>query len=742
MDANSGKIKKIKLASKTEPALPAGTWHLEVTQELSGNAALNTASIRSEEFTFSCEADPYALDSSQVYSVYPPNNSFGKFEMTLPSIVLKRRTLPWERKIPECPNTPWLALLLFSEKENVTLKTVKREGNAAKNNTQNDTYLELEIPSQLFEHICPSKEDLALAVHSRFAGRDDKVTESVPIDEWMSVITAGRLPCSSTDEHGLKNTLYLVSMERVGTMVADRSKIPQNQSIHLPVLAQWSFYSKSEEYDFHILFEKLSADALRIPTEENVSEQAKRLLERGYVPMNHCLRDGGKTVSWYHGPFRPWDIEVSSEPYRWFSDSGLIYDPQMGMFDVSISAAFQLGRMLSLQDGAFSSALVQFREQHKREAASRRNQNVLLRALSKTNTIHDQLSMNAGEDSAYSRPDLEKSLHSFAARVLINESQPNDAAERNMTQRMGNLTSSLSSMDNIIYFPCTENTDKEMPPEIVQPLAEWSLLYGIPYRYLVPHKSILPPESIRFFFIDHNWLSALLDGAMSPGRFFDVDYACDSEMIDKIIESVYLNSVKIRPRLQGKQDKELKELIKERTAVMSNQFKTSSESMTSARQAAPADTSFLSTGFLLRSDLVKGWRGLEFRAFADREGKTNSLTALRLEVIGNDILLGIYVGKIARLEIMQPPEGMHMGFEKKPEGGYRKMLRNPDNGVLYDNECIYADVVMRDSTYNVMDWKATADNIKKALPKIASVNSAYMALEMIQNPATGIIHLL
>lgn len=742
MDANSDKIKKIKLASKTEPTLSAGTWQLKVTQELSGNAALNTANIRSEEFTFSCEADPYALDSSQVYSVYPPNNCFGKFETTLPSIVLKRRTLPWERKIPECPNTPWLALLLFSENENVTLRTVKREGNAAKSDTQNDTYLELEIPSQLFGHICPSKEDLALAVHSRFASRDDKVTESVPIDEWMSVITAGRLPCSSTDEHGLKNTVYLVSMERVGTMVADRSKIPQNQSICLPVLAQWSFYSKSEEYDFHVLFERLSADALRIPTEENVSEQAKCLLERGYVPMNHCLRDGGKTVSWYHGPFRPWDTEVSSEPYRWFSDSGLIYDPQMGMFDVSISAAFQLGRMLSLQDGAFSSALVQFREQHKRDAASRRNQVVLLRALSKTNTIHGQLSMNAGEDSAYSRPDLEKSLHSFAAGVLLNKSQTTDAAERNMTQRVGSLTSSMVSMDNMVYFPCTENPDEELPQEIVQPLAEWSLLYGIPYRYLVPHKSILPPESIRFFHMDHNWLSALLDGAMSPGRFFDVDYACDSEMIGRIIESVYLNSVKIRPRLQGKQDEELEKLIQKRSAVMLDYFKTSNESITSAQQTTPTDTNFLSTGFLLRSDLVKGWRGLEFRAFADREGKTNPLTALRLEVIGNDILLGIYVGKIARLEIMQPPEGMHLGFEKKPDGGYRKMLRNPDNGSLYDDKCIYADVVMRDAAYGVMDWKATADNIKKGLPQIASVNSAYMALEMIQNPATGIIHLL
>lgn len=742
MSTGSEEVKKIKLAGKTEPALPAGTWKLKVTQELSGNAALNTARIRSEEFTFSCEADPYALDSSQVYSVYPPDGSFGKFETTLPSIVLKRRTLPWERKIPECPDTPWLALLLFSENERVTLQTAKREGKASADGTPDGSYLELEIPPQLFLHICPSKEDLALAVHSRYAGRDDKVTESVPVDEWMSVVTAGRLPCSSTDEHGLKNTVYLVSMEQAGRMIADRNHISQTQPVRLPVLAHWSFYSRSEEYDFRVLFEGLSADALRILPQGNISEQTQCLLERGYVPMNHYLRDGGKTVSWYHGPLRPWNIEVSSEPYRWFSDSGLIYDPKLEMFDVSISAAFQLGRMLALQNGAFSSSLVQFREQGKRKAARYRNQNVLLRALQKTSAIPEHNETKAWKGIENPQPGLEEPLRSLAAQVLLGENRQDTLADHDITRRAGSLASSLSSADNIVFFPCTGSPDEEIPSEIIQPLAEWSLLYGIPYRYLVPHKNMLPPESIRFFHIDHNWLTAMLDGAMSLGRFFDVDYAYDSEIIDMTIESAYLDSVKIRPHLQGKQNEELEQLLLKRSTVMSRQFKAYKKALTPAQPDTPSTAGFLSTGFLLRSDLVKGWRGLEFRAYADQDGATGPLTALRLEVIGNDILLGIYIGKIARLEIMQPPEGMHMGFEKNPEGGYRKMLRNPENGALYDDECIYADVVMRDSIYGVMDWKATADNIKKVLPQITSVTSSYMALEMIQNPATGIVHLL
>ncbi|HTF04001.1 MAG TPA: hypothetical protein VK826_08245, partial [Bacteroidia bacterium] len=59
-------------------------------------------------------------------------------------------------------------------------------------------------------------------------------------------------------------------------------------------------------------------------------------------------------------------------------------------------------------------------------------------------------------------------------------------------------------------------------PNMPQPLTDWlsrlALLYGVPFNYLVPDEGMLPPESIRFFYLDINWVEALVDGAFSIGR--------------------------------------------------------------------------------------------------------------------------------------------------------------------------------------------------------------------------------
>src|ERR1700741_2339680 len=51
-------------------------------------------------------------------STFPPANSAGAYENRLPQIVLKRRTLPWERAAaPGKDNIPWLALVVIAEGE-------------------------------------------------------------------------------------------------------------------------------------------------------------------------------------------------------------------------------------------------------------------------------------------------------------------------------------------------------------------------------------------------------------------------------------------------------------------------------------------------------------------------------------------------------------------------------------------------------------------------------------------------
>ena len=46
-------------------------------------------------------------------------------------------------------------------------------------------------------------------------------------------------------------------------------------------------------------------------------------------------------------------------------------------------------------------------------------------------------------------------------------------------------------------------------------------LYNIPAHYLIADPTYLPKESIRFFYIDPNWIDALVDGALSVGNHLE-----------------------------------------------------------------------------------------------------------------------------------------------------------------------------------------------------------------------------
>ena len=51
--------------------------------------------------------------------------------------------------------------------------------------------------------------------------------------------------------------------------------------------------------------------------------------------------------------------------------------------------------------------------------------------------------------------------------------------------------------------------------EVLQWLTRRRALKNIPFQYLVPTEDALPPETIRFFHIDRNWIDALIDGCLS-----------------------------------------------------------------------------------------------------------------------------------------------------------------------------------------------------------------------------------
>ena len=89
-----------------------------------------------------------------------------------------------------------------------------------------------------------------------------------------------------------------------------------------------------------------------------------------------------------------------------------------------------------------------------------------------------------------------------------------------MTQ-LARRHSQFASLKAILAQPHVVATAQQalpVPGDVAAWLHDLAVLKGVPFGYLVPDNAMLPPESIRFFVLDPNWINALLEGAASIGR--------------------------------------------------------------------------------------------------------------------------------------------------------------------------------------------------------------------------------
>jgi hypothetical protein len=111
---------------------------------------------------------------------------------------------------------------------------------------------------------------------------------------------------------------------------------------------------------------------LRLPplkgTNDPVNTVAETYFKRGCVPLPHALRQGNQTISWYRGPLTPGrnksrGIEL---PIR-SADQLVRYNEDAGMLDVSYAAAWELGRLLTLQKTGVAVDLFNWKRAHAHE---------------------------------------------------------------------------------------------------------------------------------------------------------------------------------------------------------------------------------------------------------------------------------------------------------------------------------------------------------------------------------------
>ena len=621
-----------------------GTYTLEVRQTVSG-----LGDFSGEPFTFSVAGPRFSLSPPDVYSVYPPKEKSGDFANTLPHVVFTRRTLPWERPIANGQDQdhprPWMALLVFSAEDfspalkfpEMVTRHVRKPENpkpgeqwlinpdpsdpwvGPKLSLQSDESAEdlcstLDVRWDLFQRTAPHDEDLEFLAHVREVNTKAKETSSLLADGWFSVVLANRFPRSGGKaQNECENRAYLVSLEGLEDYLPGTNKTPENKPVRLAVLSSWSFRC-SEAITFKSSMANLDVGRMAIPLwQKPVAEElepaqnhVREAYQRGYAALNHSTRLGEKTVSWYRGPLVPFYlVNQMVYPFLPVADAAVRYDPLQGMMDVTYAGAFQLGRLLALQDRHFAASLYAYRTRVRRH----------LNGIGSKSRLREVIGGTVGS-----------------------ESEPNM-----MLRYLGNSRDRATSWSNAKegdFEPAKiksriKTKGLEVPDDVREWLGRLLLLYRVPFNYLVSDERMLPNDSIRFFFLDPGWLNCLLQGACSVGRASSRDELVDQELRNNFLRYAIMASRKIRDPQAGDGKGDWTQL----------------------------------TGFLLRSPVVEGWQGLEMRAWGWSEGgdgakKEVELQPLRIDRLAPDMVLCIFDGKLKRIEIKQPPEGMHFGATK------------------------------------------------------------------------------
>jgi hypothetical protein len=161
----------------------------------------------------------------------------------------------------------------------------------------------------------------------------------------------------------------------------------------------------------------------------------------------------------------------------------------------------------------------------------------------------------------------------------------------------------------------------QLPTELKLGLARMALLYGVPFENLVPDLDALPVESIRFFFVDGNWIESLIDGAFSVGAHTSLDVRYHRVLQHAIRRATGEAAGKLRKDLRGEP---------------------------AARAGATRIREL--GGFLLRSALVSGWAGLEVQGFRASVKTRQSFPDTGVTpVVGSGSRLELMVGSTATI---------------------------------------------------------------------------------------------
>jgi len=266
------------------------------------------------------------------------------------------------------------------------------------------------------------------------------------------------------------------------------------------------------------------------------------------------------------------------------------------------------------------------------------------------------------------------------------------------------------------------DTEHVVPDDIRGFLARLRLLNGVPFAYLAADSDLLPPESIRFFYIDRAWTDALVQGVLSVGTITTVDRAQLEAVYTFVRDEVDLEERAVRL------PKDAKELT---------------------------GAAGIISGFLLRSRAVSGWPGLHVRGYRTEpatrddemvpEDDPSRLKVLRMERLAPAVLLVLFDGIPEVVHVEEPRSGIQFGVDlhdTDTPNRYRSTTKARDaltGDKLGGQNGIDVDVPFRRGAPGVIDVTRLADKLNNTAGTNLGqhgpeVDGAEFAVEMLRFP--------
>lgn len=542
------------------PPVESGTYQASFTQNIEvGDTPAEPPLTKSLQFHV---AGPrFNLSPSLIQSVYPPKGGKGDYQADLPKLVLDRSTLPWERSPQlieqKTTSASWLFLLLIDESETAQVtahNNVQLTGtsNAAEIKQGNASIGAVNVGGDLMFH--PHAFN-SLAVETSLA----KTLLPANLNELQYLSYArikegeeeqGVLLCNRLPKAGSNSTVYLISVENnydssgnftgIGITPASGS----SSELFFPYYYKWSFHAVSEQLyvitkDLVNKITKTNA-ALTLPDLSSIYGQLfttkEDFLDNSIIktvsttktntssqsPLQILQKAAMLPGSTFHGllsnlsgGFKPLTLAAAQD----ITATGAVELPfqqleknQQGDYTPNLTNAYYRGPLVASKVSLQAFPKFPSKVADATDAASftwnipQQGTDLILKGTGGTDTSY-AAAFELGRLMAINNVAFAKEFVTWKVQTAI--------ALRVQTMRTDSSTSHIVQKN--------QPQCSDMPSSVKAQFTAWSTLKGIPYNYLVANTELLPTESLRYFYMDINWVNALVCGAFSIGHTVSAD---------------------------------------------------------------------------------------------------------------------------------------------------------------------------------------------------------------------------